>query len=280
MAAEHGTLYALGEAWLLLQADAALSEAARFQPRVGGFAAALGTAFAAQGGHVSLLTQLGNDPFGHRIAAQLAVRGVDESRLLFTDKAPTSLLFTDTGAFPLSYRQSSAELLYSSEQLPPQLFQPGDVLAFSSACLVDSPMRHTHLAALAAARDAGVLVSFTPKAAPGLWAAPGILAETVRLFLPQADVVFLHEQELPLLFRTDAFRAALWHLLQGHTQLVVLAGVEGVHAFTRAVHAFQAEMVPEPEALTANVLFRLMQHSIGPAQLSKLTDTQLAALLS
>ena len=272
-------LYILGEAWWALDAAGPLEKADAFTPRLSGSAALLAEAFAARGGPCALLSQLGDDPFGHRLAAALANAGVDTSHLCFTPAACTPLVFAGGGEL-LPCRSPSAELLYAPEQLPPRLFAPQDALAFSSACLVDSPMRHAHLAALAAARDAGALVCFVPCLRPALWPGAEAMAETVRLFLPRADVVVLAEQELPPLFYTDAPRAALWHLLRGHTRLVVLAGAEGVHAFTRERLAFRPGPCPGTETLAAGVLRQLSALGQARQALPKLTQAQLDALLS
>lgn len=272
-------LYVLGEAWWALDAAGPLEKADTFTPRLSGSAALLAESFAALGGPCALLSQLGDDPFGHRLAAALANAGVDTSHLCFTPAACTPLVFAGGGDL-LPCRSPSAELLYAPEQLPPRLFAPQDALAFSSACLVDSPMRHAHLAALAAARDAGALVCFLPCLRPALWPGAEAMAETVRLFLPRADVVVLAEQELPSLFRIDAPRAALWHLLRGHTRLVVLAGTKGVHAFTRERLAFRPGPCPGTETLAAGVLRQLSALGQARQALPKLTQAQLDALLS
>ena len=91
------TLYCLGEAWLELNSTAPLASAEMFSPRMGGSAASLALAYAAQGGRASLLTQLGEDAFGHRIADALSAAGVDFHRVRFTSLAPTSLLFDGGG---------------------------------------------------------------------------------------------------------------------------------------------------------------------------------------
>ena len=145
------TLYCLGEAWLELNSTAPLASAEMFSPRMGGSAASLALAYAAQGGRASLLTQLGEDAFGHRIADALSTASVDISRVCFTSRAPTPLLF-DGGGEQLGCRTRSSELLYAPEQLGADWAADAEMLAFSSACLVDSPCRYTHLAALDTAR--------------------------------------------------------------------------------------------------------------------------------
>ena len=170
MSPKH-TIYCLGEVLLALDADAPLAHAESFRPRLGGDAAVLAQACAAQGGCASLLAQLGEDPFGHRAASTLAAAGVDTAHMSFSRTLPTALLF-EAGGEARSYRVRTAGLQFAPEQLEPGLFQPGDALLFASSGLCDSPLRYTHLAALTAARDAGALTCFVPCLEPALWPQP------------------------------------------------------------------------------------------------------------
>ena len=165
------TIYCLGEVLLALDADAPLAHAESFRPRLGGDAAVLAQACAAQGGCASLLAQLGEDPFGQRAASTLAAAGVDTTHAFFSRTLPTALLF-EAGGEACSYRVRTAGLQFAPEQLEPGLFQPGDALLFASSGLCDSPLRYTHLAALTAARDAGALTCFAPCLEPALWPQP------------------------------------------------------------------------------------------------------------
>ena len=96
------------------------------------------------------------------------------------------------------------------------------MLAFSSACLVDSPCRYTHLAALDTARTAGVPVCFVPALRPTLWPSEKTLRDTVLQFLPFADILVLTADEMELLLDTREYQVGLFALLRGHTQLVVI----------------------------------------------------------
>ena len=247
------TLYCLGEAWLELNSTAPLASAKTFSPCMGGSAVSLALAYAAQGGRASLLTQLGEDAFGHRIADALSTAGVDISRVCFTSRAPTPLLF-DGGGEQLGCRTRSSELLYAPEQLGADWAADAEMLAFSSACLVDSPCRYAHLAALDTARTAGVPVCFVPSLRPALWPGEKTLRDTVLQFLPFADILVLTADEMELLLDTREYQVGLFALLRGHTQLVVLETEEGIHAFTRAAHAFLPELSAPPEELAAQLL--------------------------
>ena len=277
------TLYCLGEAWLELNSTAPLASAETFSPRIGGSAAALAQAYAAQGGRASLLTQLGKDAFGHRIADALSAAGVDTSRVCFTSRAPTPLLFDgggeQLGGEQLGCRTRSSELLYAPEQLSADWAADAEMLAFSSACLVDSPCRYTHLAALDTARTAGVPVCFVPSLRPALWPGEKTLRETVMQFLPFADILVLTADEMELLLDTREYQVGLFALLRGHTQLVVLETEEGVHAFTRAVHAFLPELFAPPEELAARLLYQISQQELTLKKLMKCSAPALQTLL-
>ncbi len=272
------TLYCLGEAWLELTSPDPLKTAQAFHPRLGGSASALALAFAAQGGRASLLTQLGEDAFGHRTADALTEAGVDTSQVCFTSKAPTPLLFGGD-AETLAFRSPSAELLYSPEQLGTDWAEDAAALAFSSACLTDCPCRYAHLSALDTARHAGVPLWFVPSLRPALWPQADMLRETVMQFLPLADAIVLTQEEMDLLLDTPDYQVGLFFLLRGHTRLVLLLTAEGVHAFTRTAHAFRPGRPASPEELAAAVLFRTMQQSLLPEKLFHLTSGQLRELL-
>ena len=66
----------------------------------------------------------------------------------------------------------------------------------------------------------------------------------------------------------------------GGARLVVLAGAEGVHAFTRERLAFRPGPCPGTETLAAGVLRQLSALGQARQALPKLTQAQLDALLS
>lgn len=229
-------LLCLGETWLELTADTPPELAGQFQVQVGGWGAGLCRAYTRCGGRAVLLSQLGADPFGRKAAVQLAADGVDCSRLCFTDAASTPVVFSGAGE-TLPYRTRSSELCYAPEQLDADTFRDAFALCFSSACLLDSPARLTHLKAIAAARDVGTFVCYAPRmteSAP-FWPDAASLRETARAFFPQADVLLLKNSDLFPLFGSHELRTALFALFSGHVQLIFYADSENVHLFTRSV---------------------------------------------
>ena len=152
------TLLAIGEAlidFIPAQTGCDFDAVESFSPRVGGAPANVCGAFARLGGRAALLTQLGDDPFGRKIARELEGFGVSTRYIPFTDAANTALAFVSLGAdggrtFSF-YRNPSADLLYAPDQLRDEAFRDLFALHFCSVALVESPMRRTHEAAIARA---------------------------------------------------------------------------------------------------------------------------------
>lgn len=192
------TLYCLGEAWLELNSTAPLASAETFSPRMGGSAASLALAYAAQGGRASLLTQLGEDTFGHLHRRRfICCRCGHQPDLLHLPRPHAAAV--DGGGEQLGCPHPFFGALYAPEQLGADWAADAEMLAFSSACLVDSPCRYTHLAALDTARTVGVPVCFVPSLRPALWPSEKTLRDTVMQFLPFADILLLTADEVELL---------------------------------------------------------------------------------
>ena len=85
-----------------------------------------------------LLTQLGDDPFGHKIIDELAACGIDTSHICLTDKANTALAFVsleaDGNRTSVFYRKPSADLLYAPEQVDTSLFANAMPCIFLQRC--------------------------------------------------------------------------------------------------------------------------------------------------
>ena len=239
-------LFSIGEALIDMipsRVGCSFDEVPAFSPRVGGAPANVCAAVARLGGRSALLSQLGDDPFGHKIARALAGCGVDLSHLEFTGKASTALAFVslaENGERTFSFcRKPSADLLYAPEQIDPGWFSQAFALHFCSVSLVDSPMRYAHLAAITAAREAGAILSFDPNLRFPLWPDREQLRQTVWQFLPLTHILKLSDEELPFLTGTEDIEAALPTLFTGDVQLVLYTcGSKGAYAYTRAAHAF------------------------------------------
>lgn len=240
-------LLAIGEALIDFIPDktgCAFREVTGFSPAVGGAPANVCGAFAKLGGKARLLTQLGDDPFGHKILEELAEHGIDVSCIPLTDRANTALAFVslapDGNRTFSFYRNPSADLLLEAEQLEEGWFHGMYALHFCSVCLGEYPMRAAHIRAIELARQQGGIISFDPNLRFPLWKDPEALRKAVRDFLPLADVVKISDEELEFITGEREIERALPKLLRGNVKLVVYTcGKDGAHAFTRTIGAYQ-----------------------------------------
>ena len=264
----HDTLYAIGEALIDMipsKTGCSFAEVPSFSPRVGGAPANVCGAYARLGGDSALLTQLGDDPFGHKIIDELAACGIDTSHICLTDKANTALAFVSLEAdgnrtFSF-YRKPSADLLYAPEQVDISLFANAYALHFCSVALVD----------------------FDPNLRFPLWPDRDALRRTVLEFLPLADVVKISDEELEFLTGTSDIEAALPSLFVGHVQLVLYTcGSAGAYAYTRPAHGFSAskpvkavDTTGAGDGFIGSFLWQLHKNGVDRAALPALQADQL-----
>ena len=167
--------------------------------------------------------------------------------------------------------------------MDPALFTTAFALHFCSVSLVESPMREAHKAAIAAARQAGALVSFDPNLRFPLWPDREALYRTVWEFLPQADILKVSDEELEFLTGTTDIEKALPKLFTGHVQLVVYTcGSAGAHAYTRTAHGFSAskpvkavDTTGAGDGFIGSFLWQLHKNGVDRAALPALQADQL-----
>lgn len=288
-------LFSIGEALIDMipsRVGCSFDEVPAFSPRVGGAPANVCAAVARLGGRSALLSQLGDDPFGHKIARALAGCGVDLSHLEFTNKASTALAFVsleENGERTFSFcRKPSADLLYAPEQIDPGWFSQAFALHFCSVSLVDSPMRYAHLAAITAAREAGAILSFDPNLRFPLWPDREQLRQTVWQFLPLTHILKLSDEELPFLTGTDDIEAALPRLFTGDVQLVLYTcGSKGACAYTRTASArarspkvTAVDTTGAGDGFIGSFLWQLQRDDVTAAELPKLSRKRLTEYLT
>ena len=285
-------LFSIGEALIDMipsRVGCTFDEVPSFSPRTGGAPANVCAAFARLGGASSFLTQLGDDPFGHKIARELETCGIDLSHLVFTDKANTALAFVsleEDGNRTFSfYRKPSADLLYAPEQIDLAWFRDAFALHFCSVSLVDSPMRHAHLAAIGAAREAGAIVSFDPNLRPPLWKSLDEAKAEIEYGLSKCDILKISDNEVEFLFGTTDYDEGA-RLIREKYQIplvLITLGKDGSRAYYKdlrvEVPGFVQEHTIETtgagDTFCANSLNYILEHGM-----EELTEENLKELLT
>jgi len=144
-----------------------------FKEFQGGAPANVAAAVAKYGGNASIITQLGFDAFGDFLLEQLQQVGVNTEKVMRTSEANTGLAFVslrEDGERDFSfYRNPSADLLFSENEIDEEWFEEGDILHFCSVDLVESPMKYAHVKAIRSAKTKGAIISFDPNVRLPLW---------------------------------------------------------------------------------------------------------------
>lgn len=163
------------------------------RPGIGGDVSNTAVAAARAGARAGMLTHLGTDGFGDHILKLYADEGIDTSRVVRKDDAPTGLYFIEYGhdGHRFSYRRAgSAASRFTPSDLNPQMFDQIGVLHLSgitqaiSETSCDASIRAAELA-----RAAGARVSFDTNLRLNLWTAQQA-TEAMNKILPLVDVVF------------------------------------------------------------------------------------------
>ena len=239
-------LVTIGEALIDFIPDkrgCSFSDVTSFSPKIGGAPANVCAAYSRLGGKAKILTQLGDDPFGHKILKELSEFGIDTSCVSLTDKANTALAFVcldETGNRTFSfYRKPSSDMLYAPENVREEYFDNAYALHFCSVDLGEFPMREAHRAAISIARNRGAIISFDPNLRFPLWKSRELLKKTVSEFILLADIVKISDEEIEFITGTTDIEKALPDLFKGNVKLVIYTcGSKGAYAFTKTAIAF------------------------------------------
>lgn len=247
---ENKRLIAIGEALIDFIPDKTgceFEEVTGFAPKVGGAPANVCGAFAALGGSSTIITQLGDDPFGKKILHELDFYGIDTSAVSFTDEANTALAFVslkkDGNRTFSFYRKPSADMLLKSEQIKEEWFNDAYALQFCSVSLGDFPMRDAHYKAIEYAKKNHAIISFDPNLRFPLWDDYGKLKSRVDEFIPMSDVLKISDEELEFITGEKDIKDAVPMLLDKGVKLILFTcGSDGAYAFTEKEAAFSPSL--------------------------------------
>lgn len=208
-----------------------------FERVCGGAPANAAAAFARLGGSSRLITQLGYDAFGDHIEEMLRSVGVDTGCILRTKAANTALAFvslkSDGNRDFSFYRKPSADMLLDADAIKAEWFRNCGALHFCSVDLIDAPIKAAHVRAIEYARENGALISFDPNIRLPLWENADECRNTVRDFLPYADIVKISDEELEFITGTADIEKAAWELFGGGAKIILYSmGSEGAMVLT------------------------------------------------
>jgi fructokinase len=217
--------------------NVSLIEAPAFKKAPGGAPANVAAGLAKLGISCAFLGKVGDDPFGEFLEKTLSDLGVNTQGLVFSHEARTALAFVSLKADGerefMFYRHPSADMLYSPDEVDYDLIKNAKIFHFGSISLISEPSRSATLAALEAASDNHVLVSYDPNLRLALWPDSSAAKEGMLSVWEKVDLIKVSEEELIFLTGLDDIDQAvhtLWH--ENLKLMVVTLGKEGCRYYT------------------------------------------------
>lgn len=139
------------------------------------------------------LVQFGDDEFGHMLADILKKNGVEAEGVRFDPNARTALAFVTLKSNGerefMFYRNPSADMLLTESELNLSLIKRGKIFHYGSISLISEPCRTAHLAAMRAAKQAGILLSYDPNVRLPLWPSEEAARTGIKSIWKEADFI-------------------------------------------------------------------------------------------
>ncbi|AJY75582.1 PfkB family carbohydrate kinase [Paenibacillus beijingensis] len=288
------TVYTIGEAlidFIPAEKGVALKDVSGFEKQAGGAPMNVACAVTKLGGKSAFIGKLGVDAFGDHLLETMGEIGVDTSLVVRTKEANTALAFVSLQAdgnrqFSF-YRNPSADMLLSEDEIDARLFSTGDILHYCSVDLIEAPVKYAHRKAIAAASAAGCVVSFDPNVRLPLWSDEEECRRTILEFLPLSDIVKISDEELAFITGIEDEAEAIQSLFTGRVGHVIYTkGSKGAVWYTREFSAeapgLRVEAIDTTgagDAFIGSLLFQV--HRAGGAEgLASLTEQSALEFLS
>ncbi|KAF3440924.1 hypothetical protein FNV43_RR19210 [Rhamnella rubrinervis] len=216
-----------------------LAESTGFLKAPGGAPANVACAITKLGGQSAFIGKVGDDEFGHMLVNILKQNGVNAEGVCFDEHARTALAFVTLKKNGerefMFYRNPSADMLLKETELNMNLLKQAKIFHYGSISLITEPCRSAHIAAMKAAKEAGVLLSYDPNVRLPLWPSAEAARDGIKSIWNHADFIKVSDDEVQFLTQKDSEKEdvvlSLWH--DKLRLLVVTDGEKGCRYYTK-----------------------------------------------
>lgn len=286
-----------------------LAEAPGFIPAPGGAPANVAVGVSRLGGRAAFVGKVGDEEFGRHLVAILEKNGVEVGGVRFDKDARTALAFVTLKADGerefMFYRNPSADMLLTPEELDKGLIAQASVVHYGSISLIAEPCRSAHLKLLELAAESGAILSYDANLRLPLWPSEAAAKEGLLSIWDKAHVAKLSDEEVEFLTAPEAQPSAaakstfgakldgldqigrralsLWH--DGLRCLLVTEGSKGSRYFSRLgglgfVPGFKVKAIDATGAGDAFVAGFLVQLAESPSLLDSEEQLRKAVALA
>ncbi|KAF8405630.1 hypothetical protein HHK36_007706 [Tetracentron sinense] len=214
-------------------AGVSLAESQGFVKAPGGAPANVACAITKLGGASAFIGKVGDDEFGRMLVDILKKNGVNGDGVCFDADARTALAFVTLKKNGerefMFYRNPSADMLLKESELNMGLIKQAKIFHYGSISLISEPCRSAHMAAMKAAKEAKILLSYDPNVRLPLWPSPEAAREGIKSIWKEADFIKVSDDEVAFLTQGDSDNEevvlSLW--FEGLKLLIVTDGEKG-----------------------------------------------------
>ncbi len=203
-----------------------LIEAPAFQKAPGGAPANVAVGLARLGVSSGFIGKVGDDDFGRFLAQTLAQNAVETTGLRFSEEARTMLAFVSLRADGerefMFYRHPSADMLLRPDEIDHEYVGAAHVLHYGSISLIDEPSRSATFAAVKAALEQGLVLSYDPNLRLALWPSAEAARQGMLAGWQVAQVAKVSREELTFLSGEEELEPAVARLWTERLRLLVI----------------------------------------------------------
>lgn len=240
-----GKIFTIGEAlidFIPSEKGKSLKDVVEFKKMAGGAPANVAVAASKLGSKTYFIGKVGKDSFGDFLKETLESYGVDTSYMSQTSKAKTALAFVslnECGDRDFSfYRNPSADLLLSIEDVENIAVEKGDFISFCSVSLVDYPVKYSTEYFLKKAREAGASILFDPNVRKDLWGDLEECRKTILEFIKYADILKISDDEIEFITAKNDVDSGIEFLKDlGVKNIILTLGEKGSEAYFGEIYS-------------------------------------------
>lgn len=189
------------------------------------------------GRKTAFIGKVGRDIFGKRLKTTLEEVGIDTSNLVMDEGVRTTLAFVET--FPDGdrdfsfYRNPGADMMLQADEVQVELVKNANIFHFGTLSMTDEEVRNATKKAIAAAKEAGAVISFDPNLREPLWNSLEDAKEQVAYGLSQCDVLKISDNEIQWFTGEEDYDAGIAKLREQYDiPLIMLSmGKDGSRAY-------------------------------------------------
>lgn len=198
------------------------------------------------GRKTAFIGKVGQDQFGRLLKETIQESGIETKGLVMDEDVRTTLAFVHT--FPDGdrefsfYRNPGADMMLSDVEVDYDLICQSKVFHFGTLSMTDEPVRTATKKAIAAAKEAGCLITFDPNLREPLWKSLDDAKEAMEYGFRYCDMLKISDNEIQFISGKEDYDEGIRYLQEKyHIPVIFLTmGKEGSRAYYKDIRVEKA----------------------------------------